>query len=283
MPQVALDRGVFCYDVIGDGPEAMIFLEGLSAHMIAWHKDFCQLFADAGCTVIRMDNRDVGLSQRFPGVPYTLADMAEDTAEVLEALGFRSVHVAGQSMGGMIAQELALSHPEMVRSLTLIYTAPSPDYLDLNGRGGNERLAERALPLTREEAVEQYVADEQICSTPAYPMDENWKRQLGGMMWDRGWDPSGAARQLSAINRSGDRTHLLERITAPVLLLHGTADQLIPARASKAMATHLPNARLELFEGLGHAIPRPLWPQFRDLILHNARQAPLNSHAAESV
>jgi pimeloyl-ACP methyl ester carboxylesterase len=267
------DGTTFCVEVMAAGPEPLLLIEGLGAHMISWREEFCHQLSDAGYTVIRLDNRDVGLSQHFPGHKYTLSDMAADTAGVIRELGYESVHVVGQSMGGMIAQELALNHPEVVLSLALICTAPAASYLDLGSKGGVDGFAPRALPPSREEAIEQYVDDERICASTAYSFDEAWRRQLGGLMWDRGWDPGGAARQLQAIMASGDRTERLRDISAPTVLIHGTSDALIPVAASQAIALRIAGARLTVIDGMGHEIPRPLWPTFRDLIVENARRA----------
>ena len=273
MPTVTLSSGTFCYDVLDGGKQIVLLLEGLSAHLVAWRPELCERLRAAGFTVVRMDNRDAGLSQRFEDVPYTVADMADDAAELLQALGIGEAHVVGQSMGGMIAQELALRHPAQVSSLTLIYTAPGPDQVTLNVTDGPRRDLHRPPPRSREEAVEQYVEDERICASVAYPFDEQWKRHLAALMWDRRWDDGGAARQAAALEQSPDRTSRLGEIRVPTACIHGTADRLISPEGSRVLASRIPGATLHLFDGMGHEIPAPLIPAFSDIIIGNATRA----------
>lgn len=254
-------------EVSAGGPETMLFIEGFSAQLIGWRDEFCEQFIEAGYTVVRLDNRDAGLSARFPGHAYTLADMAEDVVALLDALDITSAHIVGQSMGGMIAQELALRDADRVRSLGLLYTAPSMAYVDI-------RPTAQKVPVTREEAVEQYLDNERICSTARYPMDEEWKRRLGGMMWDRGIDPLGKQRQSEAMMRSGDRTLRLTDIRVPTVLIHGTEDALIRSSASEVLAESIDDATLLLLEGMGHSLPVELWPDIVGAILTNAGRTP---------
>lgn len=271
MRWVAGPQGTALYsEVSAGGPETMLFIEGLGAQLLGWRDEFCEQFVHAGYTVVRMDNRDAGLSSRFPGVAYTLSDMAGDVVALLDAFGVQSAHVVGQSMGGMIGQELALRDPERVRSLGLIYSTPSTAYVNLDSRPAIQRA-----PATREEAIEQYVEDERICSTSRYPMDERWKRNLGGMMWDRGMDTLGTQRQVGAIMRSPDRTPRLGQIRIPTAVIHGTKDALIQWQASEVLANRIDDAVLMLLEGMGHSLPAALWPEIVDAILTNARRAPL--------
>lgn len=256
-------------EVAAGGPETMLFIEGLSAQLLGWRDEFCEKFVEAGYTVVRLDNRDAGLSPRFPGQAYTLADMADDVVALLDALDIESAHIVGQSMGGMIAQELVLRDADRVRSLGLLYTAPSMAYANRDIRPTVQKV-----PATREEAIEQYLDNERICSTARYPMDEGWKRRLGGMMWDRGIDPFGTQRQGEAMMRSGDRTVRLTDILVPTVLIHGTEDALIRSTASEVLAEHIDDATLLLLDGMGHSLPVELWPDIVGAILTNASRAP---------
>lgn len=275
MPSITTAGGaVIAYDLLGDGLEGTPFLliEGLSAHYLGWRDEFCQKLVDAGHRVVRFDNRDIGKSQRYPGVDYTLGDMADDAKDLIDALGIEQVHVLGQSMGGMIAQELALRHPGAVRSLAVLYTAPSVDYLKPSSRDLTE-MASRTAPSSRAEAVDRYVHDERECASTAYPFDEAWKRTLGGLMWDRSPDGiDGVVRQRTAVGLSRDRLPLLGQISCPTLVMHGTADALVSEEGSRAIAGAVPGSRLRLYEGMGHELPRDLWDELVAEIVDNARR-----------
>lgn len=261
----------FAFDVTSGGDEHILLLEGLGAQLIGWQDEFYQMFVDAGYTVVRMDNRDVGGSPRFVGDEYRMSDMAGDADRLLGALGVDSAHIIGQSMGGMIAQELALTFPGRVRSLGLIYSASSAAFLAPSSRV--MRSSPPPALRDKESFIEHYVEDERVCWSERYPMDVDWKRRLAGLMWERGWDAEGPDRQLSAIYRSPDRLDRLASIQVPTVLIHGTADALIPPIASEAMAARMPNAELHLIEGMGHSIPRPLWPTIEDALVRNVRRA----------
>ena len=271
MPVVTTATGVrLCWDAFGD-PAAppLLLIQGLGAHLLGWRAELCQEIADAGFHVVRFDNRDVGLSQKFPAGGYAVADMAADAHGLLTTLHLAPAHVVGQSMGGVIAQQLALDHPEAVRSLALVYTAPSAAYFV--GRDlVDERMA-RPRARDRADAAELYVRNEEPCLSPGYPADLDWLRELGGQMYDR--DPVGVERQLAAVLASGDRTDDLRRITVPTTILHGDGDRLISPVASKALHDAMPDSRLRIFEGMGHELPRPLWPDIVAELVANARRA----------
>lgn len=271
MPIASTSRGVkIYYDTFGD-PTAppLLLIQGLGAHLLGWHPDLRAAIADAGFRVIRLDNRDVGLSQKFPRGGYGLADMAADAAGVLSSLGIDSAHVVGQSMGGMIAQELVLDHPDRVRSLTLIYTAPNHH----GAISGHDLVDERmAMPHARNraEAVELYLRGEAVCSSPGYPTDVDWLQELGGLMYDRDYDPDGAARQLDAIMTSPDRSDVLAEIAVPTTIVHGDGDRLIGPAAAAALHEAIPGSELTIFPGMGHELPRALWGDIIELIRANA-------------
>lgn len=273
MPLIATPAGTgVCYDTFGNSQHpAVLLIQGLGAHMIGWHHELCQQLADAGTYVIRFDNRDVGLSQKFPEGGYTIADMAADTAGLLEALDLDAVHVVGQSMGGMIAQQLVIDHPHRVRSLGLIYTTPDNTFIT-----GRDLVDERmAMPRahTRDEAIELYLRNEAPCASPGYPTDLDWLRELGGLMYDRNYDPDGIDRQMAAMITSTDRTVALRTVGVPTTILHGDGDRLISPTASKALHETIPDAVLTIIPGMGHELPRPLWGRIVDLLQHNIHRA----------
>lgn len=263
--------------------EPLLLIMGLGMQLTAWHQGLVQQMLDQGFRVIRFDNRDVGLSQNFDGlgVPnlalaalqrlarwpvrsaYSLSDMADDAAGVLTALGLKSVHVCGASMGGMIAQQLALNHPERVRSLTLMMT-------DSGARGlprptlkvSAALLARPADPDALDSLVDHYYRLFRLIGSPAYPGPEAWLRQVCADAVRRSNRPQGFARQLMAIAADTGRAAQLGRIKLPTLVLHGLADPLIPVAAAHDLAARIPGAQLELIEGMGHDLPEPLWPRF---------------------
>jgi pimeloyl-ACP methyl ester carboxylesterase len=263
--------------------EPLLLIMGLGMQLTAWHQGLVQQMLDQGFRVIRFDNRDVGLSQNFDGlgVPnlalaalqrlarwpvrsaYSLSDMADDAAGVLTALGLKSAHVCGASMGGMIAQQLALNHPERVRSLTLMMT-------DSGARGlprptlkvSAALLARPADPDALDSLVDHYYRLFRLIGSPAYPGPEAWLRQVCADAVRRSNRPQGFARHLMAIAADTGRAAQLGRIKLPTLVLHGLADPLIPVAAAHDLAARIPGAQLELIEGMGHDLPEPLWPRF---------------------
>jgi len=185
--------------------------------------------------------------------------MAADSVAVLDALGWPSAHVVGASLGGMIAQTVAIRHPGRVRSLTSIMSTPS-------ARIGRPRLGVVAAlggrdARTREEAAERMVRVFRVIGSPSYPRDEDWLRDVGRRAWDRGHDPAGGRRQLAAIVAAGDRRPWLARVQVPTLVLHGTADPLVRPVGGFATAATVPGARLVMYQGMGHDMPHHLWPQ----------------------
>jgi pimeloyl-ACP methyl ester carboxylesterase len=263
--------------------EPLLLIMGLGMQLTAWHRGLVQQMLDQGFRVIRFDNRDVGLSQNFDGlgVPnlalaalqrlarwpvrsaYSLSDMADDAAGVLTALGLKSAHVCGASMGGMIAQQLALNHPVRVRSLTLMMT-------DSGARGlprptlkvSAALLARPADPYDLDSLVDHYYRLFRLIGSPAYPGPEAWLRQVCADAVRRSNRPQGFARQLMAIAADTGRAVQLGRLKRPTLVLHGLADPLIPVAAAHDLAARIPGAQLELIEGMGHDLPEPLWPRF---------------------
>jgi pimeloyl-ACP methyl ester carboxylesterase len=282
-------RGItLCYDTFGEraDPTALLIM-GLGTQMIAWHEDFCRELASHDLFVIRFDNRDVGRSTHLTGAPptipqilrrsrraaqYTLRDMADDAAGLLRAVDLAPAHVIGASMGGMIAQTLAANHPEMVRSLVSI--------MSNTGRltAGQPRLRTypvflRPTPPGRAEFIAHVERLFTRIGSRAYPADVDDLRDLISRSYDRDHDPGGLGRQLAAIIASGNRTAELHRIAAPTLVIHGTADPLVAPSGGRATARAIPRAKLMLINGMGHDLPRAVWPQIIEGIVENAARA----------
>jgi pimeloyl-ACP methyl ester carboxylesterase len=284
MPEQFCDvgRGItLCYETFGDpsAPPALLIM-GLGVQMLGWHEDFCRRLAARGVYVVRFDNRDIGRSTHLHGPPptilellrrsprvarYTLADMALDTANLLQELKLAPAHVIGASMGGMIAQTLAARHPRLVRSLTSIMSStgnrwwgqPSvriyPVFLRRPPRGREAYVAH---------AARMFAA----IGSRGELRDPEYVRAIAAASYDRDHNPSGTARQLAAILASGDRTAELRRISTPTLVIHGTADPLINPTGGRATARAIPGAKLMRIKGMGHDLPRAVWPRLLDAI-----------------
>jgi pimeloyl-ACP methyl ester carboxylesterase len=273
-----------CYERIGGGAEdPLLLITGLAADMHYWHDDFCAALVDNGFHVARFDNRDSGRSthldgsrapsrrkaRRDPGaVPYGLEDMAEDAVAVLDALGWVSAHIVGHSMGAMIAQTLAVGHPARVRSLTCVSATPAADIGRLTfmtmlrlSRAGPGVLS-RKPPRGPAQAGERLVRQHRVIGSPGYPRDEAWLRHLGELMYARGgFDPAARARQAAAMLAHPDRRPDLARLRIPAGVLHGLDDRLIRSAGGRAIAEAIPDATLVLLPGMGHDLPKPLWPK----------------------
>ncbi|WP_219825746.1 alpha/beta fold hydrolase [Nonomuraea typhae] len=263
------------YDSFGspDG-RPLLLIMGLGAQLIHWDEEFCELLAEQGHHVVRFDNRDAGQSTHLheagvpefgsPASPYLLADLAADTAGLLDALGWPAAHVAGASMGGMVAQQLALDHPERVRTLTSIMSTPGPHVAPPTPEASATLFGEP--PADRDAAIAAALRTWAVIGSPGFPMDTERISRVAGLAYDRAFDPGGTARQLAAILTSGDRTERLAGLAVPTLVLHGEDDALIPVAAGRATAAAVPGARLVTFPGMGHDLPRPLWPRIVDEI-----------------
>ncbi len=282
-----------CYETFGDASKPpLLLIMGLAAQMIVWDDEFCARLAERGFWVIRFDNRDIGMSTKFPKArtpsiaelvlaqatrvrfrtPYTLLDMAADAAGLLDALGIRSAHVAGASMGGAIAQELAIAFPARVRSLTSIMSSTGDPKLPGPTRRALAVLTKK-VPLDRAGYVREYVATWSVLAGDHFPFDAERTMRQGAAGYDRGINPPGVARQMLAIIASGNRKKALRGVTVPTLVVHGTADPLIPVEAGRDTAATIPGARLLLIEGMGHSFPREVWPRIIDAIAGHASQA----------
>ena len=289
MPNVRANGIDIEYDDFGspDAPTLLLIM-GLTAQMTAWDERFCQQLASSGFHVVRFDNRDVGLSSRITDGPapdlmrsmagdhstasYTLADMADDAAGLLDALGLAPAHVVGASMGGMIAQELVIRHPDKVRSLCSIMSTTGDRSV-----GGMSSAALGALmappPTTAEEAGARTVAALKVIGSPQYPQEESVLRARGAAAFERAYDPVGIARQLVGIQASPDRTAALGSVAVPTIVIHGEDDPLVNVSGGEATAKAIPGADLLVIPGMGHDQPPALWDQIIGAIVANARKA----------
>ncbi len=276
------------FETSGDrGGRPLLMVMGLGSPMLAWRPELCALLAERGFFVIRFDNRDVGRSTHLHDAPppdliaaltgnvssasYTLDDMAEDGFGLLDGLNLPAAHVLGASLGGMIAQTMAARRPERVLSLTSIMSTPSP------GLSNPKPQAQAALmrpPATsREASIAQVIEASRVIGSPGYPLDEQWCAELAGQMWDQGRDPAGVMRQTLAIFASGDRTEAVRGIRVPTLVVHGDSDPLIDVAAGQRTAQLIEDAELLVIPGMGHDLPRPVWPVLADALCALADRA----------
>ena len=276
------------YETIGDPADApLLLVMGLGMQLIHWDRELCELLAERGFHVIRFDNRDVGLSTKIRGpvpnvmrlmagmptqVPYRLGDMAADTFGLLDHLGIERAHVVGVSMGGMIGQTMAIERPERVLSLASLLSSTG------DRRVGTPKLRvwslmTRRAPQDRDAYIRYFVKVFRMIGSPAYRIDEERSRELAAATYDRSHYPPGTARQLAAIMASGSRTAALRRLDLPTVVIHGESDPLVPLRAGLATARAIPGAELITIPGMGHDMPRELWPTFVDAIAKNAARA----------
>jgi len=294
--QMAPANGIeLCYQELGDPDgEPLLLVMGLATQMIAWDEEFCGMLAERGFRVIRFDNRDIGRSTWISGgVPstlemtigrgapaYRLRDMAADAVGLMDHLGIDAAHVVGASMGGMIAQCVAIGHPGRVRSLVSIMSTTGsrrvghPSY-----RTFGLLLGKR--PREREAAIERAVNTFKVIGSPGYPFEEERIRDLANRSFERGHSEAGIARQLHAITASGDRTQRLRELEIPAAVIHGKNDILVNPSGGRATARAIPGARLKMIDGMGHDIPRALYPTFVEEIACNAARAPKREPAAQ--
>jgi pimeloyl-ACP methyl ester carboxylesterase len=289
MPR-AENAGTFIeYDTIGDpGDPALLLIMGLGAQLTSWEDGFCRLLADQGLFVIRFDNRDCGLSSKTSGplpdamsvltayttgqkvgdgVPYSLSDMVGDGLAVMDELGIGSAHVAGASMGGMIAQQMAIERPDRVLSLcSIMSTTGHPSV----GQSTPEALAVMFAPPPpdRDSAIERSLQLAQVISGPLF--DEARARERLAAAYDRSFHPDGVVFQLCAIAKTGDRTAGLRTVEVPAQVIHGKVDPLIQLSGGEATAAAIGGAKLVLFDEMGHDLPRPLWTDITSAIADHA-------------
>jgi pimeloyl-ACP methyl ester carboxylesterase len=288
MPRLRANEIDIEYETFGD-PQSppLLLIMGLGAQMISWEDDFCSQLAGRGFHVIRFDNRDSGLSTRMeaagppdmaaalsgnPHPAYRLDDMAADAVGLLDALGIEAAHVVGASMGGYIAQLVAINHPDRVLSLTSIMSGP-------NTAEGVPPTPEGAAvlmlkpPATREDRIELAMSIRRVLVGSADPFDEAFERARATRAVDRAYYAVGTGRQLVAVIAAEPRLERLKKLRAPMLVIHGKDDVLVPVENGRMVAAAVPGARLLEIDGMGHDLPRRVWPQVLDAIGANARKA----------
>jgi pimeloyl-ACP methyl ester carboxylesterase len=275
------------YEIIGD-PDGipLLLIAGLGVQLLSWDDEFCELLAGRGFCVIRFDNRDCGLSTWMDsaGPPdiaaalsgtarpaYQLDDMAADAAGLLDALGIPAAHVVGASMGGFIAQLVALNHPEKVLSLTSIMSGPGgPDEVPPTPEGQQVLLV--SPQSSREGRIEQGMWVRKVLKGTLDPWDEDFERARVSRSIDRAYHTDGNARQLVAILAAQSRLERLRSLEVPTLVVHGVDDILIPIENGRLIASAVPGARMIEFEGMGHDVPERVWPRVIDAIAELTRQ-----------
>jgi pimeloyl-ACP methyl ester carboxylesterase len=292
MPNALVATGMHLeYDTFGSPSDpALLLIMGFTAQMTQWEEPFCQMLADAGLFVIRFDNRDCGLSTKLdgqtadvpavmaaafadetpPAVPYTLSHMAADAIALLDHLSIDTAHVLGASMGGMIAQTVAIEHPTRVRSLVSVMSQPGEPEVGQPSPEAAEALF-APPPTTREEYID---------SSPIWMVwqskkyrDEARVKLNAARDFDRSFYPEGAARQMAAIYASGRRTVALQHLDVPTLVIHGRDDTLITPSGGFRTAELIPGANLLFVADMGHDMPEPLWPMLVDAIVGHTRRA----------
>ncbi|MEZ5559708.1 MAG: alpha/beta fold hydrolase [Pseudomonadales bacterium] len=273
------------YDTFGD-PQGrpLLAVMGLGAQMTRWRPEFCRMLADAGHYVIRFDNRDVGLSEKFDAAgvpdmaqifaqaqagqpvsaPYSLDDMADDAIGVLDALEIDRAHVCGASMGGMIVQAMAVRHGPRLRSMVSIMSSTgNPDLPGATPEASAALLSPAGT--TIDEVLDRAVTVARVIGSPAYPDDPEAIRERARADFERCFYPVGVARQMAAIAVAGNRRPLLAGVTTPTLVIHGRHDPLVPLAGGIDTHEAIAGSRLEVFDGMGHDLPEPLW---QDIVRH---------------
>ena len=289
------------YDDHGEpGAPPVLLVMGLGAQMTLWPQELVDALTQRGFRVIRYDNRDIGLSHKFDGakapgfvrhmlmarlgmkprVPYTLADMADDGIGLLDALGIDKAHIVGASMGGMIAQHMAFSHPERVLSLTSIMSTTGNRKLPAGSREAMAVLTKRPESMDEEVLVEHGLRVSRAIGSPGYPGDADRIRERSRATIRRSFYPQGMPRQLAAIIADGDRRERLQSVTAPTLVIHGADDPLVPLAGGEDTARSIAGARLKTVPGMGHDLPLELVDEIADAVATHATAATGSAAAA---
>lgn len=290
-PERARANGIeLCWDSFGDaGAPPLVLIMGLAAQMIAWPDEFCVLLAERGFRVVRFDNRDIGLSTRFDSAgvpdigaaltaalqgkpvdaPYRLSDIAADAFGLLDALGIARAHVVGASMGGAIAQTMAIERPERLLTLTSIMATTGEPGLPPPTPAAMGVLLKPPVT-TLDGYIRSYVETWKVLRAGSFPDDEALDRERAEAVFARGLNPPGVARQLAAILASGSRKAALRSVRVPTLVLHGDADPLVPLACGVDTAESIPGARLVVIPGMGHALPISFWKRIVEEIATHA-------------
>lgn len=277
MPRAAVNGIEIEYETFGpDNAPAVLLINGLGSQMTRWPVPFCEKLVARGYRAIRFDNRDVGRSTWFQsGDRYTLSDMAADAMGLLDHLKIDKAHVAGVSMGGMIAQTVAIEHPGRVRSLTSIMSATgAPGTMDSTPEAAAVLTQVAPDPTVDEEAfVVHGMKNARTIGSPGYPWSDEALRERVLSEMRRAFNPKGVQRQRGAIGASGDRTEKLAKLNVPTVVLHGEVDPLIPKAGGEATARAIPGAELRIIPGMGHDLPEPLYDTIIDAIVAAAERA----------
>jgi pimeloyl-ACP methyl ester carboxylesterase len=296
MPSVRANGIQIEYDTFGDDSSPpLLLIMGFGGQMILWDREFCRQLAEAGLHVIRFDNRDVGLSSKLDDlgvpdlgemfsaarrveeieVPYTLEDMGDDAIGLLDGLGVEKAHVCGASMGGMIAQIMAIRHPDRVSSLvSMASTTGDPEVASVTSEAvDSPAIPHVSVPRERESNIEYTVKGMRELAGAGIAFDEERARRVAAELYDRCFCPEGAARQFLALLASGNRKPALAKLTLPTLVIHGDRDPLVPVEHGRDTARAVPGADLLIIEGMGHNLPREAWPRIVAAIAAHAAGA----------
>lgn len=294
MPQITANGISIHYDEHGDtNAPPMLLIMGFGAQMTLWPMELVEALVARGFRVIRYDNRDVGLSHKFDGVkapgiikmtllskfgitpkvPYGLADMADDGAGLLDALGIEKAHIVGASMGGMIAQHFAVKHANKTLSLTSVFSTTGNPKLPAAKKEAMKVLITRPASMEEDVLVDHGVKLSRTIGSPGYPADEDRLRDRVRESVHRSVYPEGPTRHLSAIVADGDRRDMIKNITAPTLVLHGEDDPLVPVEGGHDTAAHIPGAAIKTYPGWGHDLPMELVDTIADDIAAHAKAA----------
>jgi pimeloyl-ACP methyl ester carboxylesterase len=293
LPKVNANNIEIHYETFGDpSAKPLLLIMGFGSQLIHWDEEFCEMLAKCGHYVIRYDNRDVGLSTKIDEAgtpdflkaissfqkgekvqaPYTMDDMADDAVGLLDALKISSAHICGCSMGGVIAQYLAINHPSRVLSLTsMMSTTGNPDLPPLNPEA--MKLFLLPVPSKRDAYIKDYVKREKVMYGPIIPLDEERRRLYAAKAYDRCFYPQGNTRQIMALLTSGNRKPALASVKIPTLVIHGGNDPLVSLEAGKDTAEAIPGAELLIIDGMGHSLPPETWSQVVDGISRNTTKA----------
>ncbi|MGH7270118.1 MAG: alpha/beta fold hydrolase [Polyangiaceae bacterium] len=281
-PKVELE-----YETFGrPGDPPVVLIAGFGQQLTSWDGHLCTEIAARGFHVVRFDNRDVGLSTKLesgvrPNIPaivggdlstvtYSIEDMADDVAGLIESFGVGAAHVAGMSMGGMIAQSLAIRHPSQMKSLVSIMSTPGDKSVGYAAPETMQLIAKRA-PVDRAENIEHGMHVWHALRSPGFPHDEAQGRERIGRAYDRSFYPAGVARQAAAIVSQSDRTAALGQVRLPAVVIHGAVDPLIHVSGGEATARAIVGAKLVIVPGMGHDLPEGMWPIVIDALGSIAR------------
>lgn len=275
MPRAQLSDAEIYYETTGSETGApLVLIMGWGSQMVYWNPEFIAMLADAGFRVIHFDNRDVGMSENFRSKPgYDMVAMARDCADLIRHLGYERAHVLGQSMGGMIAQVLAVEFSDVVQSLNIFYSSPcmaAEQHAEVAEQFSNmDYFAD-----SREEAIQLWLERESHTDTGTGTNGfEGRMREIAELHYDRGYFPDGMRRQFEAMGKMGDLRPRLGSIAVPTAVVHGADDVLLPATGGIEIATAIPHAELHIFADLGHEIARRLWPDFVRIAARSAQRS----------